>query len=162
MEPPVLTKQRKASWYYSTIHRLSKYKQNCDRIAYLQKELGMMGVKTTVTYSDMPHGSGTSDSTGDFAVRVESRKSELAELQKDVELIDYAVGMLSAPKQLIIKVRYLTEGGMDKGAAVTLRNHAKRYQWRAMHLSTYERLRDEAVSEIAGILGDKKGENNNE
>jgi hypothetical protein len=154
MEPPV--KNKRPSWYYSTIHRLAKYKQNCDRIAYLQKELGMMGPKTTPGYSDQPHGSGTTDSTGDLATRVGDKHTELLQLQKDVELIDYAVSMLSAPKQLIIKVRYLTEGGMDKGAAVTLRNHAKRYQWRAMHHSTYERLRDEAVREIAGILGEVK------
>lgn len=121
----------------------------------------MMGVKTTVTLSDMPHGSGTSDSTGDFAVRVDAMKSELAGLQRDVELVDYAVSMLNAPKRLIIETRYLTEDGMDKGARVTLRSHARKFQWRAMSHTTYEKLRDEAVEQIAGILGEKKGDNNN-
>lgn len=146
----------------STINRLLQYKSNLDRIAYLQKELSMMGVKTTPVYSSQPGGSSTSDSTGNLAARVGDRQSELLELQKDIELIDYAVSLLSQPKQLIIKVRFLTEGGQDKGARITLRANAKKFKWRMMHHSTYERLRDEAVKEIAGILGEKEGENDNE
>lgn len=147
------TKQKRPAWYYSTIHRLAKYKQNCDRIAYLQKELGMMGPKTTPGYTDMPHGSGTTDSTGDLGARVADKNAEILQLQKDVELIDYAVGMLSEQKQLIIKTRYLTEGGQDKGASITLSNHARRFKWKARNYRTYERLRDEALEEIAGIIG---------
>lgn len=115
-----------------------------------------MGVKTTVTYSDMPHGSGTSDSTGDLAVRIEEKESELSELQWNVELIDYAVSMLSEPKQLIIKVRFLTEDGQDKGARITLRANARKYHWRMMSQAPYERLRDEAIAEMAKILGEDK------
>jgi hypothetical protein len=151
-------KHKRPDYYYSVIHRLAKYKQNCDRIAYLQKELGMMGVKTTVTYSDMPHGSGTSDSTGDLSSKIADKNSEILQLQKDVELIDYAVSMLSAPKQLIIKVRFMTEYGQDKGARITLRSNARKYKWRMMSQGIYERLRDEAVAEMAQILGEMKGE----
>lgn len=154
MEPPVSTKQRKPDYYYNIIKRLAKYNEDTKRIAYLQKELSSMGVKTTVTYSDMPHGSGTSDSTGDMAVRVGDRQTELLQLQKDVELIDYAVSMLSAPKQLIMKVRFMTEYGQDKGARITLRASARKFNWRMMSQAPYERLRDEAVAELAQILGE--------
>ena len=147
-------KKRKPDYYYSVIHRLAKYKQNTDRIAYLTKELSALGPKTTPVYSSQPHGSGTSDSTGDLATRVGDKNSELAQLKVDVELIDYAVSMLSAPKQLIIKVRFMTEYGQDKGARITLRSNARKYGWRMMSQGIYERLRDEAVAELAQILGE--------
>jgi hypothetical protein len=156
MEPPVSTKQRKPDYYYNTIKRLAKYNEDTKRIAYLQKELSSMGVNTTVTYSDMPHGSGTSDSTGDLSSKMADKNIELLQLQKDVELIDYAVGMLSQPKQLIIKVRFMTEYGQDKGARITLRSNARKYKWRMMSQGIYERLRDEAVGELAQILGENK------
>jgi len=149
-------KKVRPPWYFSTVHRLAQYKTDVKQIAFLQKELGRMGVKATVTYSDMPHGSGTSDSTGELAVRLEEKKSELVELQWRVELIDYAVSMLSEPKQLIVKVRFLTEYGQDKGARITLRANARKHKWRMMSQAPYERLRDEAVAEMAKILGEDK------
>lgn len=154
MEPPV--KQRKPDYHYNTIKRLAKYNEDTKRIAYLQKELAMLGPKTTPGYSDQPHGSGTTDSTGDLACKVGDKNSELLRLQKDVELIDYAVGMLSEPKRLIIEVRYLSDGGQDKGARITLRANAKKFKWRMMSQNTYERLRDEAIEEMARILGEDK------
>ncbi len=140
----------------NTIQRLLQYKIDLDRIAYLQKELSMMGVKTTPVYSSQPGGSGTSDSTGNLAARVGDRETELSELQKNIELIDYAVSLLSQPKQLIIKVRFLTEGGQDKGARITLRANARKNKWRMMSQKTYEKLRDEAIEEIARILGEDR------
>lgn len=62
--------------------------------------------------------------------------------------------MLSAPKKLIIEVRYLTEDGTDKAARITLRANARKFKWRTMHNTTYERLRNEAVKEIGGMLGE--------
>ena len=148
-------KLRHPPYYYAVISRLTRYKPNQDRIAYLLRELSMMGVKTTQVCSDMPHGSGTSDSTGDLASRIGDRKRELLQLQNEVELIDLAVGMLSEQKQLIIKVRYLTEYGQDKNARITLRASARKYKWRTMHHGTYERLRDEAIMEVARMFGEQ-------
>jgi len=153
MEPPV--KQRKEPWYYNTINRLSDYKRNFDRVNSLTKELSMLGSKTTVTYSDMPHGSGVSDSCGDLATKVGDKNTELIEKQNEVMLIEYVVSILSEQKQLIIRTRFMTEGGQDKGAFITLGNHARRYKWRAKNYRTYEKLREEAIEEIAGMLGEK-------
>ena len=152
MEPPV--KQRKPDYYYSVIKRLAKYNEDTKRIAYIIKELVSLGPKTTPGYSDQPHGSGTTDSTGDLAAKIGDKNIELAQLKVDVELIDYAVSMLSAPKQLIIKVRFMTEYGQDKGARITLRASARKFNWRMMSQAPYERLRDEAVAELAQILGE--------
>lgn len=137
----------------NTIHRLLQYRKNLDRISYLQKTLSMMGIKTTPVYSSQPGGSDTSDSTGNLAAKVGDLQSELLELQRDIELIDYAVSLLSQPKQLIIKVRFLTEGGQDKGASIVLKSHGRRYNWKTKNYRTYEKLRDEALEEMAGILG---------
>jgi len=68
-----VTKPERPAWYLPTIHRLARYGTDVKRIAVIQRELSRMGVKTTVTYSDMPHGSGTSDSTGDLAVRARGK-----------------------------------------------------------------------------------------
>jgi len=137
----------------ATIIHLLQYRKNLDRIAYLQKTLSTMGIKTTPVYSSQPGGTGTSDSTGNLATRVSDLQSEIMELQRDNELIDYAVSLLSQPKQLIIKVRFLTEGGHDKGASITLKSHGRKYNWKTRNYRTYEKLRDEALEEMTGILG---------
>ena len=122
----------------------------------MQEDIKFAGPSVTAGYSLTPGGSGTSDSTGQLASRIGDKISELRYIEHELKMIDLAVSMLSEPKQLIIKVRYLTEDGMDKGAAITLRNHSKKYGWRVMCHGTYERLRNEAVAQIAGILGDKE------
>ena len=146
MEPPV--KHKKPDYYFSVIHRLAKYKQNCDRIAYLQKELGMMGPKTTPGYTDMPHGSGTTDSTGDLGTKVADKNSELLQLQKDVELIDYAVGMLSEIKQFIIDLKYKQDNKDIYVQHVLKKRHGIKSR------DSYYRLKDEAVEELAKMMGE--------
>lgn len=84
--------------------------------------------------------------------------TELEGIEREITLIDTAVGMLSEPKRLIIQVRYLTEDGQDKGAKITLQRHGKKYNWRVASHDTYEKLRNEAITELARILGEKKGE----
>jgi DNA helicase HerA-like ATPase len=150
MEPPV--KNKRPDYYYSVIHRLAKYKQNCDRIAYLQKDLGILGPKTTPGYTDMPHGSGTTDSTGDLAAKVSDKLNELLQLQKDVELIDYAVSMLSEIKQLIIDVKYKQENKDIYVQSILRKKHGVKSR------DSYYRLKDEAVEELAKMMGEKKGE----
>ena len=147
-------KPRHPAWHYSTISRLTRYKGHDDRIDCLLRELAKMGVKMTQVCSDMPHGSGTTDSTGELATNIASKKKVLQDVQNEVETIDYAVSKLSEPKQLIIKVRFLTEFGQDKGAAITLRNHAKKHGKRMLNYRVYERMRDEAVRELAEMLGE--------
>jgi len=145
-------KLRHPPYHYAVINRLTRYKPNCDRIAYIEKELAMMGVKTTVTYSDMPHGSGTSDSTGDLASKIGDKKRELLQLRNEVELIDLAVGMLSDAKRLIITTRYL-EDQQDKYAQWLLK---KKHAVRA--IQTYYTMKDQAIDELADKMGEKKGE----
>ncbi len=128
----------------------------------LRQEIEAAGPSITAGYSLTPGGSGTSDNTGQLATRMGDKLSELRGIENEIKLIDLAVSMLSAPKKLIIEVRYLTADGQDKGARITLRANAKKHKWRAMHHSTYERLRDEAVREIAEMLGEKEGGNNDE
>jgi len=140
--------------HQATINRLKNYQYLKNRAVILREEIAFAGVKTTAGYSLAPGGSGTSDSTGRLASSLSDKLAELREKEREIKLIDMAVGMLSAPKKLIIEVRYLTEDGQDKGARITLRANAKKYKWRAMHHSTYERLRDEAIEEIAGMLGE--------
>ena len=147
MIPIAMIKEKRPPWFYLTISKLSGYKRKVDRIDYLQKELGSMGVKTTQVYTDMPHGSGTSDSTGDLASKVGDKQTELAGLIIEVDLIEYAVGMLDKVKNLIITEKYLNE---NKDAYVQFclkKNHSFRSR------DTYYRLRDEAVGELAGIMG---------
>jgi len=141
----------------NTINRLTNYQYLKNRTVILRDEIAFAGPKTTAGYSLAPGGSGTSDSTGQLAARIGDKLSELRETEQEIRLIDLAVGMLSAPKKLIIEVRYLTEGGQDKGARLTLRANAKKNKWRMMHHSTYERLRDEAVGEVAKMLGEVEG-----
>ena len=141
----------------NTINRLLQYAEHKKRAEILREEIEFAGPKTTAGYSLAPGGSGTSDSTGQLASKLSDKLIELRQVEHDIKLIDIAVGLLSAPKRLIIEVRYLTEGGQDKGARLTLRASAKKHKWRAMHHSTYEKLRDEAVREIAGILGEVEG-----
>jgi len=145
-------KLRHPPYYYAVIARLTRYKGNQDRIAYLLKELSMLGVKTTVTYSDMPHGSGTGDSTGDMASKVGDKRRELIRAQNEVELIDLAVGMLSEPKKLIIDLKYLQENKDDYAQRMLRKNHGLRSR------DSYYRLKDEAVGELAKMMGEKKGE----
>jgi len=147
---------KRPPWYYSVISRLTRYKPNQDRIAYILRELSMMGVKTTQVYTDMPHGSGTSDSTGDLASKISDKKKLLIELQNEVELIDLAVSMLPDAKRLIITTRYLEEQ-QDKYAQWALR---KKHSVRARQ--TYYTMKDEAVRELAKMMGEEKGDNNNE
>lgn len=142
-------KLRHPLYYYAVIARLTRYKPNQDRIAYLLRELSMMGVKTTQVCSDMPHGSGTSDSTGDLASRISDRKRELVQLQNEVELIDLAVGLLGEAKKLIIDVKYLQENKDDYTQRVLQKNHGLRSR------DSYYRLKDEAVGELAKTMGEK-------
>jgi len=64
-----------------------------------------MGVKITPVYTDMPHGSGTSDATGDLASKVGDKYNELVRRQAEKEILDYAVGMLSEVKQFLIDLK---------------------------------------------------------
>ena len=140
----------------STINRLIKYQENHKKAVILREEIAFAGPKTTAGYSLAPGGSGMSDSTGQLASRIGDKLSELKEIEQEIKLIELAVGMLSAPKRLIIEVRYLTEGGQDKGARITLRANARKNKWRMMSQNTYERLRNEAIEEMARILGEDK------
>ena len=143
-------KLRHPPYYYAVIARLTRYKGNQDRIAYLLKELSMLGVKTTVTYSDMPHGSGTGDSTGDMASKVGDKRRELIRAQNEVELIDLAVGMLTEAKGLIITERYLNDNKEAYVQFVLKKNHGLRSR------DSYYRLKDEAVGELAKTMGEIK------
>ena len=145
-------KLRHPPYYYSVIARLTRYKGHQDRILYLTKELSMMGVKTTQEYTDMPHGSGTSDSTGDMASKVGDKRKELIQAQNEVELIDLAVGMLSEAKGLIITERYLNDNKEAYVQFVLKKNHGLRSR------DSYYRLKDEAVEELSRMMGEKKGE----
>ena len=147
-------KLRHPPWYYVVVSRLTRYKGRVDIVDCLLRELSAMGIKTTQVYTDMPHGSGVSDSTGDLASTIASKKKALQEARNEIGIIDYAVGKLSEPKQLIVKVRYLTEFGQDKGASITLRNHAKKHGKRMLNYRVYERMRDEAVRELAEMFGE--------
>ncbi len=138
----------------NTIHRLIKYQENHKKAAILREEIAFAGPKTTAGYSLAPGGSGTSDSTGQLASKLSDKLDELRQVEHEIKIIDMAVGMLSDPKKLIVQVRYLTEGGQDKGARITLRANAKKFKWRMMSQNTYERLRDEAIQEIGRILGE--------
>ena len=151
MEQPVSTKRARASWYFTVIHRLTKYKQNLDRIAYLTKELSTLGTKVTPAYSDQPHGSGTSDATGDLATKIGDKHTNLLELQRENGLIDYAVSMLSEQKQLIIKTKYFEEN-QDKYAQWALR---KQFGVRARQ--TYYSMKDEAIKELARMMMGEEG-----
>ena len=141
-------KLRHPPYHYAVINRLTRYKPNCDRIVYIKKELAMMGVKTTVTYSDMPHGSGTSDSTGDLASRISDKKRELLQLQNEVELIYLAVSMLPDVTRLIITERYLNDNKEAYVQFVLKKNHGLRSR------DSYYRLKDEAVGELARMMGE--------
>lgn len=110
----------------------------------------MLGVKTTVTYSDMPHGSGTSDSTGDLAVKVGDKHRELEQLQRDIELIDYAVGMIPEIKRFIIDLKYLQDNKDDYVQRKLYQKH------RLKSRDSYYRLKDEAVEELAKMMGEVK------
>jgi hypothetical protein len=120
----------------------------------LRQEIEYMGPKTTSTLSHAPGSTGTSDSTGRLACAIEEKLSDLRRIEQEIKLIETAVNMLSAPKKLIIEVRYLTDDGTDKAARLTLRAHGKRNKWRTMHNVTYQKLRDEAIKEIAEMLGE--------
>ena len=122
----------------------------------MRENIESAGPKTTTNLSLAPGSSGTSDATGVLASRITDKMNELRELEQEVRLIDLAVSMLSAPKKLIIEVRYLTEDGTDKAARITLRANARKNKWRTMHNTTYERLRNEAIKEIAGMLGESE------
>ena len=145
----IITKQKRPPWHYSTISRLTHYKPNQDRITYLLKELSMMVVKTTQVCSDMPHGSGVSDSTGDLASKIYDKKKLLVELQNENELIDLAVGMLTEAKKLIIDTKYLQENKDDYAQRILRKNHGLRSR------DSYYRLKDEAVQELAKTMGEK-------
>ena len=145
-------KLRHPPYHYAVISRLTRYKPNCDRIVYIEKELAMMGVKTTQVCTDMPHGSGTSDSTGDMASKVGDKRRELIQAQNEVELIDLAVGMLSEVKGLIITERYLNDNKEAYVQFVLKKNHGLRSR------DSYYRLKDEAVEELSRMMGEKKGE----
>ena len=144
-----MIKQKRPPWYYSTIFRITRYKGNQDRITYLLRELSMMGVKTTQVCSDMPHGSGVSDSTGDLASKIYDKKKLLVELQNENELIDLAVGMLPEAKKLIIDTKYLQENKDDYAQRVLRKHHGLRSR------DSYYRLKDEAVEELAKTIGEK-------
>jgi len=148
MEQPVSTKRQRPSWYYIVIRRLAKYKQNLDRISYLTKELSTLATKVTPAYSDQPHRSGTSDATGDLATKVGDKHTNLIELQRDVDLIVYAVSMLSPIKQVIIKTKYLEEN-QDKYVIWDIRKHHG-----VKSRDTYYRYKDEAIKELARIFGE--------
>jgi hypothetical protein len=141
-------------WYYATVHRLNAYVTHKRRIAVLNEQIEAQGPKLTPVYTSQPRGSGTSDPTGNQGDRLLKLKAELQEREQAIRIIDLAVSMLSAPKKLIIEVRYLTDEGTDKAARLTLRAHGKRNKWRTMHNVTYQKLRDEAIKEIAEMLGE--------
>jgi len=143
-------KLRHPLYHYSTISRLTRYKPNQDRIAYLLRELSMMGVKTTQVCTDMPHGSGVSDSTGDLASKISDKKKLLVELQNENELIDLAVGMLGEVKRLIITERYLNDNKETYVQFVLKKNHGLRSR------DSYYRLKDEAIGELAKMMGEIK------
>lgn len=76
---------------------------------------------------------------------------ELIGLEKENALIDYAVSLLSQEKQLIITVKYL-QGNKDLYCQRILR---KEYHIKSR--DTYYRWKDEAVGELAKMLGEVKG-----
>lgn len=143
-------------YYYAVIKRLTRYKPNCDRLAYLEKELSAMGVKTTQVYTDMPHGSGTSDSTGDLAARIGDKKKELLQLQSEVELLELAVGMLKERGQLVIRLRYFDENKEDYVLETLGRQHG------VWSRDSYYRIKNGAVEELAVIMGEVNSTNINQ
>ena len=139
--------------YANTIRRLAAYKYNLERINIIIKELGIMGVKITPTLTDMPHGSGISDATGDLASRVGDKYNELIRMQNEKEILDYAVSMLSDIKRFLIDLKYMQDN-KDVYVQSALK---KRYDIRSR--DTYYRLKDEAVKELARMLGETQSDN---
>lgn len=76
------------------------------------------------------------------------KKAELEQKEKEIRLIDTAVGMLSEEKQLIIRVKYL-EDNKDKYVQWVLR---KKHGTKSR--DTYYKLKDEAVAELARTFGE--------
>lgn len=148
----IAQKPKHPMWYYSTIRKLARYKHDTDRIDYLIMDISISGTKITPAYSDQPHGSSTSDSTGDLAERVGDKRTELKALQRDIALLDYAVSKLSEIKQLIIDLKYKQDNKELYVQSVLRKRHGIKSR------DSYYRFRDEAVEEIAMIMGEKKGE----
>jgi len=138
----------------NTIHRLLAYSEHKKRAVILREEIAFAGVKTTAGYSLAPGGSGTSDSTGQLACRIGDKMNELRNIEHEIKIIDMALNTLSAPKRLIIETRFMTEYIQDKEAYISLKNQSRRHKWKVMRYDKYERLRDEALEQVAYLLGD--------
>lgn len=131
-----------------------KYSEHKKRVDVLRDEIEFAGPKTTTNLSLAPGSSGTSDATGQLASRVGDMQRELRELEHEIKIMDMALNMLSAPKRLIIEVRYMTEYIQDKEAYISLKNNSRKHGWKVMRYDKYEQLRDEALKQVAYILGD--------
>lgn len=152
---PITTIQKS---FTHTIARLIKYAEHKKRAEILSEEIAFAGPSVTAGYSLTPGGSGVSDSTGRLASSLSDKLSELRTVQHEIKLIDMALGMLSAPKRLIIETRFMTENTQDKESFTTLRNNSRKHKWKVMHYRKYEQLRDEAIREISNMLGDTGNE----
>lgn len=124
----------------------------------MSEEIAFAGPSVTAGYSLTPGGSGVSDSTGRLASSLSDKLAELRIVEHEIKLIDMALGMLSAPKRLIIETRFMTENTQDKESFTTLRNNSRKHKWKVMHYRKYEQLRDEAIKEISNMLGDTGNE----
>lgn len=144
----------KPTWYVQCIKRLSRYQENQNRANILRKEIEFGGPKTTAAYSLAPAYTGPGDSVGNLAGSIGDMRQELLGLEKENALIDYAVSLLSQEKQLIISLKYLQE---NKDLYV---QRILRKEHRIKSRDTYYRWKDEAVGELAKMLGEMKGEGN--
>jgi|GEM_PF-6465402 hypothetical protein len=141
---------KRPEWYYSTIKRIARYTKQKDRADILEMRLQEQGAKLTPVYSSQPHGSGVSDPTGNQGDKTMQDQEELRAITIELKTLALAISKLSEEKQLIITEKYI-QGEMDKYVFWVLR---KQYGIRSR--DTYYRFKDEAVMELAEILGEKK------
>jgi hypothetical protein len=74
-------------------------------------------------------------------------------MQNEKEILDYAVSMLSDIKRFLIDLKYMQDN-KDVYVQSALK---KRYDIRSR--DTYYRLKDEAVKELARMLGETQSDN---
>jgi len=80
------------------------------------------------------------------------KQGELRQIEQEIHLIDVAISMLPAPKKLIIDLKYM-QGNKDIYVQRVLK---KKHGIKSR--DSYYRYKDEAVGELAKMLGEEKGE----
>ena len=132
--------------------RLSNYQYLTNRAKVLRLEIEFAGPKTTAAYSLAPAYSGPGDSVGQLAEQMVDKETELRQAEQEIRLIDTVVGLLDERDRMIIDLKYL-QGNKDAYVILQLR---KKYGG-VRSRDTYYRWKDDAVAELAKMLGKLKG-----